>query len=97
MAIETIRIPDFGDVQKITVVEVFIRPGEQIALEASLIALESEKAVMDIPSPFAGIIKEVLVKADDVVGSGDIIALIETAEAVVEKVATVPQPCRARP
>ena len=92
MAIETIRIPDFGDVQKITVVEVFIRVGDQIALEASLIALESEKAVMDIPSPFAGIIKEVRVQADDVVGSGDIIALIETAEAVAEKVATVPQP-----
>ncbi len=92
MAIETIRIPDFGDVQKITVVEVFIRLGDQIALEASLIALESEKAVMDIPSPFAGVITEVLVKADDVVGSGDIIALVETVEAVAEKVATVPQP-----
>lgn len=78
MAIETIRIPDFGDVQKITVVEVFIAAGDKIALEASLIALESEKAVMDIPSPFAGTITEVLVKAEDVVGSGDIIALIET-------------------
>ncbi len=80
MAIEKIRIPDFGDVQKITVVEVFIAPGDRIILEASLIALESEKAVMDIPSPFAGIIREVMVKADDVVGSGDVIALIETAE-----------------
>jgi len=92
MAIEKIRIPDFGDVQKITVVEVFIAPGDVVVIEASLIALESEKAVMDIPSPFAGIIKEVLVKAEDVVGSGDIIALIETAaagekaeESVVEK------------
>ncbi|MBU1567881.1 MAG: 2-oxo acid dehydrogenase subunit E2 [Proteobacteria bacterium] len=89
MAIEKIRIPDFGDVQKITVVEVFIAPGDQIALEASLIALESEKAVMDIPSPFAGVIKEVLMKAEDVVGSGDIIALIETAEVAVEKVEPV--------
>ncbi len=81
MAIEKIRIPDFGDVQKITVVEVFIAAGDKIALEGSLIALESEKAVMDIPSPFAGTIKEVLVKAEDVVGSGDIIALIETDRA----------------
>ncbi len=79
MTIEKIRIPDFGDVQKITVVEVFIAPGDEIAVEASLIALESEKAVMDIPSPLAGIIKEVLVKEDDVVASGDVIALIETA------------------
>ena len=80
MTIEQIRIPDFGDVQKITVVEVFIHPGDHVDLEAPLIALESEKAVMDIPSPFSGVIKEVLVQADDVVASGDIIALIETTE-----------------
>ena len=84
MAIEKITIPDFGDVQKITVVELFIAPGDKIEEEASLIALESEKAVMDIPSPFSGVIKEVLVKEDDVVGSGDVIALIETEEAVAE-------------
>jgi pyruvate dehydrogenase E2 component (dihydrolipoamide acetyltransferase) len=78
MAIEKIKIPDFGDVQEITVVEVFIAPGDKIEEEASLITLESEKAVMDIPSPFSGIIKEVLVKEEDAVASGDVIALIET-------------------
>ena len=85
MPIEKIIIPDFGDVQKITVVEVFIAPGDKVEKEASLIALESEKAVMDMPSPFAGVIKEVLVKDEDVVNSGDVIALIETDEAVAEK------------
>jgi len=79
MAIEKILIPDFGDVQEITVVEVFISPGDDIEEEASLIALESEKAVMDIPSPFAGVIKEVLVAEEDVVHSGDVIATIEIA------------------
>lgn len=78
MAIEKIKIPDFGDVQDITVVEVFIAPGDKIEEEASLITLESEKAVMDIPSPFSGIIKEVLVKEEDAVASGDVIVLIET-------------------
>ncbi len=78
MAIEKIIIPDFGEVQKITVVEVFITAGDTVAEEASLIALESEKAVMDIPSPFSGVITEVLVKEEDVVGSGDVIALIDT-------------------
>ena len=77
MVIEKITVPDFGDVQKITVVEVFIAPGDRVEEEMSLIVLESEKAVMDIPSPYAGVIKEVLVKEDDVVGSGDVIALIE--------------------
>jgi pyruvate dehydrogenase E2 component (dihydrolipoamide acetyltransferase) len=87
MAIEKIMIPDFGDVQGITVVEVFIAPGDKIEEEASLITLESEKAVMDIPSPFSGIIKEVLVKEEDAVASGDVIALIETEgeEEVSEK------------
>ncbi len=78
MAIEKIIIPDFGDVQKITVVEVFITAGDKVEEETSLIALESEKAVMDIPSPFAGLITEVLVKEEDVVASGDVIALVDT-------------------
>lgn len=84
MAVEKIRIPDFGDVQEIAVVEVFIAAGDTVEVEDSLIALESEKAVMDIPSPFAGVIKEVLVKEEDVVASGDIIATIET-EGAAEK------------
>ena len=79
MSIETIRIPDFGNVQKITVVEVFIRIGQEVAQEDPLLALESEKAVMDLPSPFAGVIREVLLKENQVVGSGDIIATIEVA------------------
>lgn len=79
MSIETIRIPDFGSVQKITVVEVFISVGQEVAQEDPLLALESEKAVMDLPSPFAGVIREVLLKENQVVGSGDIIATIEVA------------------
>jgi len=59
--------------------------------EASLIALESEKAVMDIPSPLAGVITEVLVKEEDVVSSGDVIALIETADAAAKKEETETQ------
>jgi len=79
MAVEKILIPDFGDVQEIAVVEIFVAAGDTVEVEDSLIALESEKAVMDIPSPLAGVIKEILVKEDDVVSSGDPIALIETA------------------
>lgn len=82
MAVEKILIPDFGDVQEIAVVEVFVAVGDTIEEEDSLIALESEKAVMDIPSPFAGVIKEVLVAEEDVVTSGGVIALIETAAEV---------------
>jgi pyruvate dehydrogenase E2 component (dihydrolipoamide acetyltransferase) len=79
MAVEKIVVPDFGDVQEINVVEVYIKPGDTVEVESPLIALESEKAVMDIPSPFAGVIKEVKIKEDDTVKSGDLIALIEVA------------------
>lgn len=91
MTTEKIRIPDFGDVQKITVVEVFVAAGDKVEVETPLVAMESEKAVMDLPSPLAGVIKEVLVKADDEVKSGDVIAIIETAEAAKPE-ETAPEP-----
>ncbi|MFV0436480.1 MAG: 2-oxo acid dehydrogenase subunit E2 [Desulfopila sp.] len=91
MAIEQVLIPDFGDVQEITVVEVYIKPGESIEVESPLLALESEKAVMDIPSPLAGTVTEVRVKEGDTVQSGDLVALVETEAAAAvdsaEKVA----------
>ena len=65
MTAERITVPDFGGVQKITVVEVFVKPGDVVAAEDSLIALESDKAVMEIPSPLAGTITEVALKAGD--------------------------------
>ncbi|MBE0582549.1 MAG: 2-oxo acid dehydrogenase subunit E2 [Desulfofustis sp.] len=77
MAIEKITVPDFGDVQEITVVDVYISKGDQVAIEDPLVALESEKAVMDIPSPFAGVITEVKLKEGDIVTSEDLIALLE--------------------
>ncbi len=80
MAVEKIVVPDFGDVQEITVVEVFIAVGDSVAEEDSVIALESEKAVMDIPSPLTGKIAEILVTEDQVVKSGDVIAMIEVSE-----------------
>ena len=80
MALEKIVVPEFGEVQTITVVDVFISAGDKVEVETSLIALESEKAVMEIPSPFAGVIKEVLIKENDAIVSGDLIALIETTD-----------------
>jgi pyruvate dehydrogenase E2 component (dihydrolipoamide acetyltransferase) len=79
MATEKVTIPDFGDVQEITVVEVYVAKGDKVEVEDPLVALESEKAVMDIPSTAAGIIEEVYLKEDDSVSSGDAIVLIELA------------------
>ena len=87
MAIEKITVPDFGDVQEITVLEVYVAVGEAIDEEAPLVSLESEKAVMDIPSPLSGTIKELHLEEGDTVKSDDLIALIETGAA-----AAAPEP-----
>ncbi|WP_163337220.1 2-oxo acid dehydrogenase subunit E2 [Desulfopila sp. IMCC35008] len=81
MAVEKLVVPDFGDVQEINVVEVYISVGDVVEVESPLIALESEKAVMDIPSPLAGVIKEVHIQEDDTVSTGDLIALLEVEAA----------------
>lgn len=80
MATEKVTIPDFGDVQEITVVEVYVAVGDEVAVEDALVALESEKAVMDIPSTAAGKVQEVYIKENDSVSSGDAIVLLELAE-----------------
>lgn len=77
MVTQKIVVPDFGDVQEITVVEIYIQPGDKVEIESPLIALESEKAVMDIPSPFEGTITEILMQDNQSVKSGDLIAVIE--------------------
>ena len=88
MAIQQVTIPDFGDVQEITVVDVYVKPGDKVEVEDPLVALESEKAVMDIPSPFAGTITEVKLQEGDTVGNDDIIVLLETADGDAPAAAT---------
>lgn len=96
MTTEKVVIPDFGDVQEISVVEVYVSVGDKVEVEDPLIALESEKAVMDIPATAAGIVKEIYLKEDDSVSSGDAIVLLELADgeetsaALQEKAEEVP-------
>jgi len=90
MAIKKILVPDIGDYSDVSIIDVFVSAGDVIEAEDSLISLESEKAVMDIPSPLSGTVTEILVKPDDTVSKGDILAYIETGteveSAAVEKV-----------
>ncbi len=72
-------VPDLGDFADVEVIEVLVRPGDSVAAEQGLITLETEKATMDIPSPAAGRITALQVKAGDRVSTGSVIATLESA------------------
>ncbi len=92
MAVKELKVPDIGGYTDVAIVEVFVSPGDEIAEGDSLISLESDKAVMDIPAEFGGTVEKVLVAVDGTVSEGDVIATVaaadadETPPAVVEKV-----------
>jgi len=79
MVTKKVTVPDLGNVRDVTVIEVYISQGDTVAEEDPLVALESDKAVMDIPSTAAGTVKEVYLAVDDTVQSGDDIVLLEVA------------------
>jgi pyruvate dehydrogenase E2 component (dihydrolipoamide acetyltransferase) len=76
-AVRDVRLPDIGDFEHVDVVEVLVKAGDRVAKEDSLIVLESDKATMEVPSPLAGVIREMKVAAGDQVSEGDLIAKIE--------------------
>ena len=74
------RVPDIGQ-SDVPVIEVLVKAGDRVEKEQSLITLESDKATMEVPAPFAGTVKEVKVKVGDEVGEGTVIATIEADDA----------------
>src|SRR5450759_649665 len=79
-SITEIKVPDIGDFKEVEVIEILVKPGDSVAKEASLITVESDKATMEIPSPAAGVVKEVRVKLGDKVAEGSMILLLEASE-----------------
>ncbi len=77
--IETITLPDLGDFDEIEIIEILIAEGDTVALDDSIIILESDKATMEIPSPFAGMIKTLAVSVGDKIAQGSTIATIEVS------------------
>ncbi len=78
--LKTVLIPDIGDFSAVPVIEEFVQNGDQVNAEDPLIALESDKATIDIPAPFTGLIREIRVKPGDKVSEGSPIAVIEIAD-----------------
>jgi pyruvate dehydrogenase E2 component (dihydrolipoamide acetyltransferase) len=72
-----VHVPDIGDFKDVAVIEIFVKPGDAIKMEQSLITVESDKAAMEIPSSAAGVLKEMKVKIGDKVNIGDLLAILE--------------------
>ncbi len=90
-----VKVPDIGDFKDIPVIEIFVKPGDSVKPEDSLLTLESDKATMDVPSPAAGVVKELKVKLGDKVSEGSVIVVLDSAAAGEVKPATAPVPAAA--
>src|SRR6202040_3080906 len=76
-----VKVPDIGDFTDVPVIEVLVKTGDSVKAEDSLVTLESDKATMDVPSPSAGIVKDVKVKLGDKVSEGSVIVTLEAEAA----------------
>jgi pyruvate dehydrogenase E2 component (dihydrolipoamide acetyltransferase) len=85
-------VPDLGDFADVEVIEVLVKPGDSVTAEQGLITLETEKATMDIPSPAAGTITALKVKAGDRVSTGSVIATLESAGAAAAQAPAASRP-----
>lgn len=91
------RVPDIGDYSDVPVIEVLVAVGDTVVKDQSLITLESDKATLEVPAPFAGVVKELKVKLGDTLSEGSVVAMIEAAEGGAEKPAPAPAPAPAAP
>ena len=79
------RVPDIGDDKDVPVIELLVKPGDTVKKDQGLVTLESDKATMEVPAPFDGIVREVKVKVGDALSEGSVVALIEPAAAEAAK------------
>ncbi len=90
-----IKVPDIGDFDEVTVIELMVKPGDTIKADQSLITVESDKASMEIPSSHAGIVKELRVKNGDKVKQGSVVLTLEAAGAAPTAAAPAAAPAQA--
>ena len=76
----SVEVPDIGDFEDVPVIEILVSPGDQVALDDPLLTLESDKATMDVPAPFAGVVRELHVSVGDRVAQGTLLLEIEPSE-----------------
>ncbi len=108
-SLKDVVVPDIGNFSDVPVIEVLVKAGDAVTAEQSLITLETDKATMDVPAPFDGVVKEVKVKVGDAVSEGKVIFVFEaagaaapaaasaTAAAVAAPAAAAPAPVAVKP
>lgn len=84
-----VRVPDIGDFKDVPVIEIFVKPGDSVKAEDPLVALESDKATMEVPAPLSGTVREVKVNVGDKVSEGVIILSLATGDATASPAAPV--------
>ena len=101
MAAIEVKVPDIGDFKDVPVIELLVKPGDSVKKEDSLVTLESDKATMDVPSPAAGVVKEVKVKIGDRLSEGSLVLILDATDAAARpapaKAAPAPSPAPATP
>jgi pyruvate dehydrogenase E2 component (dihydrolipoamide acetyltransferase) len=91
------RVPDIGNYHDVPVIELLVQPGDTVKKDQGLVTLESDKATMEVPAPFAGVVREIKVKLGDTLSEGAVVALIEATETAKASAApaAVPAPAPA--
>lgn len=84
-ALKKVQVPDIGDFADVEIIEVMVAPGDTLAVDDSLIMLETDKAVMDVPTPYEGTVTELLVGVGDRVSEGSPIVVLDSPEAVMKE------------
>jgi pyruvate dehydrogenase E2 component (dihydrolipoamide acetyltransferase) len=99
--IKQVLVPDIGGYKDVSIIEVMVKAGDTINAEDNLVTLETDKAAMEVPSPYAGVIKEIKVKIGDKVSQGSLILLLENSDAAsapqTVKAASAPVPAAVAP
>jgi len=98
MAVIDVKVPDIGDFKDVAVIELLVKPGDTVAVDQSLITVESDKASMEIPSSHAGVVKELKLAIGDTVNQGSLVLTLEAAgAAATAPAAAAPAPAAAAP
>ncbi|TXN39808.1 biotin/lipoyl-containing protein, partial [Methylobacterium sp. WL7] len=87
-----IALPDIGDYRDVPVIELLVKPGDRLAVDDLILSIESDKATMEVPSPVAGTVRELLVAVGSKVSEGTPILVVEPAEGGEAADAPLPPP-----